>query len=92
MPPANPALPSHLPRCIIAASQVLLQTRRGTGRKLQKTRESVIAEGHIAGSFPPEVPNALTVDVEDYFHVAALAPNIHRDTWNTRESRVVGNT
>jgi polysaccharide deacetylase family protein (PEP-CTERM system associated) len=38
------------------------------------------------------VPNALTVDVEDYFHVSALAPNIHRDTWTSRESRVVGNT
>ncbi len=36
--------------------------------------------------------NALTVDVEDYFHVAALAPSIHRDSWNSRESRVVGNT
>jgi len=30
--------------------------------------------------------------VEDYFHVAALAPNIHRDSWNSRESRVIGNT
>jgi polysaccharide deacetylase family protein (PEP-CTERM system associated) len=38
------------------------------------------------------VPNALTVDVEDYFHVAALAPNIPRDSWTLRESRVVGNT
>jgi polysaccharide deacetylase family protein (PEP-CTERM system associated) len=38
------------------------------------------------------VPNALTVDVEDYFHVAALAPNIHRDSWTSRELRVVGNT
>lgn len=38
------------------------------------------------------VPNALTVDVEDYFHVAALAPNIQRDTWASRESRVVDNT
>jgi polysaccharide deacetylase family protein (PEP-CTERM system associated) len=38
------------------------------------------------------VPNALTVDVEDYFHVSALAPNIHRDSWNSRESRVVDNT
>jgi polysaccharide deacetylase family protein (PEP-CTERM system associated) len=36
--------------------------------------------------------NALTVDVEDYFHVAALAPSIPRDSWNSRESRVVGNT
>jgi len=38
------------------------------------------------------VPNALTVDVEDYFHVAALAPSIDRDSWTSRESRVVGNT
>jgi polysaccharide deacetylase family protein (PEP-CTERM system associated) len=36
--------------------------------------------------------NALTVDVEDYFHVAALAPSIPRDSWGSRESRVVGNT
>src|SRR5262245_22654323 len=38
------------------------------------------------------VPNALTVDVEDYFHVSALAPSIDRDSWSSRESRVVGNT
>jgi len=38
------------------------------------------------------VSNALTVDVEDYFHVAALAPCISRDSWTSRESRVVGNT
>ena len=38
------------------------------------------------------VPNAMTVDVEDYFHVASLAPNIHRDSWTSRESRVVDNT
>ena len=36
--------------------------------------------------------NALTVDVEDYYHVTALARNVHRDTWASRESRVVGNT
>ena len=38
------------------------------------------------------VPNALTVDVEDYFHVSALAPSIDRGSWGSRESRVVGNT
>jgi polysaccharide deacetylase family protein (PEP-CTERM system associated) len=38
------------------------------------------------------MPNALTVDVEDYFHVAALASSISRDSWTSRESRVVGNT
>src|SRR5438876_10904165 len=38
------------------------------------------------------IRNALTVDVEDYFHVANLAPNIRHESWNSRESRVVGNT
>ncbi len=38
------------------------------------------------------IRNALTVDVEDYFHVANLAPNIRRESWNSRESRVVANT
>src|SRR5436309_2391720 len=39
-----------------------------------------------------EIPNALTVDVEDYFHVSAFAPNISPDSWSSRESRVVHNT
>ena len=38
------------------------------------------------------VPNALTVDVEDYFHVAAFASNINRESWSSLESRVIGNT
>jgi polysaccharide deacetylase family protein (PEP-CTERM system associated) len=37
------------------------------------------------------ITNALTVDVEDYFHVSALAGAIQRDTWDSRESRVEGN-
>jgi polysaccharide deacetylase family protein (PEP-CTERM system associated) len=36
--------------------------------------------------------NALTVDVEDYFHVSAFAASIERSTWDARDSRVVGNT
>jgi len=43
-------------------------------------------------ALPMIIRNALTVDVEDYFHVANLAPNIRRESWNSRESRVVGNT
>lgn len=38
------------------------------------------------------VVNAFTVDVEDYFQVAALAPAISRDSWSERESRVERNT
>jgi polysaccharide deacetylase family protein (PEP-CTERM system associated) len=36
--------------------------------------------------------NAFTVDVEDYFQVAALAGAISRESWPTREYRVEGNT
>lgn len=38
------------------------------------------------------IQNALTVDVEDYFQVSALAPSIQRGSWSSRESRVAGNT
>jgi polysaccharide deacetylase family protein (PEP-CTERM system associated) len=36
--------------------------------------------------------NAMTVDVEDYFHVQAFAAHIDRSSWDGRESRVVANT
>lgn len=36
--------------------------------------------------------NAFTVDVEDYFHVAALSSAISRESWPTRECRVERNT
>ena len=35
--------------------------------------------------------NALTIDVEDYFQVSALAPYIPRSEWDLRESRVERN-
>jgi polysaccharide deacetylase family protein (PEP-CTERM system associated) len=35
--------------------------------------------------------NALTIDVEDYFQVSAMAPYIQRSEWNSRECRVTGN-
>jgi polysaccharide deacetylase family protein (PEP-CTERM system associated) len=38
------------------------------------------------------IVNALTVDVEDYFQVSALAPAIPRDSWSDREYRVEDNT
>jgi len=37
------------------------------------------------------VTNALTVDVEDYFQVSALAPHIDRASWDRRECRVERN-
>jgi polysaccharide deacetylase family protein (PEP-CTERM system associated) len=36
--------------------------------------------------------NAMTVDVEDYFHVSALAESITRDSWSQREYRAESST
>jgi len=40
----------------------------------------------------PPVTNALTVDVEDYFHVSAFADTIAREDWDRHECRVEANT
>jgi polysaccharide deacetylase family protein (PEP-CTERM system associated) len=40
----------------------------------------------------PSVVNAFSIDVEDYFQVAALAPAVPRESWPTREYRVERNT
>ncbi len=45
-----------------------------------------------SGVSPMSLVNAFTVDVEDYFHVAALAPAVSRDSWPSRECRVERNT
>jgi polysaccharide deacetylase family protein (PEP-CTERM system associated) len=44
----------------------------------------------VAANAPPIV-NALTIDVEDYFQVSALAPYIPRADWDQRECRVERN-
>jgi polysaccharide deacetylase family protein (PEP-CTERM system associated) len=41
---------------------------------------------------PAPVVNAFSIDVEDYFQVAALAPAVSRESWPTREYRVERNT
>ncbi len=37
------------------------------------------------------IRNALTIDVEDYFQVSAMAPHIHRDDWDGMPCRVERN-
>src|SRR5262245_53944627 len=39
-----------------------------------------------------EIRNALTVDVEDYFHVTAFAQTIPQDRWDSYPARVERNT
>jgi polysaccharide deacetylase family protein (PEP-CTERM system associated) len=44
-------------------------------------------------SMPPmQIVNALTIDVEDYFHVEAFATVIDRRDWHEMAPRVAGNT
>jgi polysaccharide deacetylase family protein (PEP-CTERM system associated) len=38
------------------------------------------------------LPNAFTVDVEDYYHVSAFTGSVRKDQWQTFESRVERNT
>lgn len=40
----------------------------------------------------PEIANALSIDVEDYFQVSALAPHIARSEWERMPCRVERNT
>lgn len=51
--------------------------------------ESADATRAAAGAAPL---NAFTIDVEDYFHVAALSSAISRSSWETREFRVSAST
>lgn len=39
----------------------------------------------------PSITNALTIDVEDYFQVSAMAPYIRRDEWDQYDCRVERN-
>jgi len=47
----------------------------------------------MSGAAPHGViQNAMTIDVEDYFHVSNFADTVDRASWDTRESRVEANT
>jgi polysaccharide deacetylase family protein (PEP-CTERM system associated) len=54
-------------------------------------RRSTPAAGN-SGAAPSRIVNAMTIDVEDYFHASALAPAAPMTRWDSLESRVVRNT
>ena len=60
------------------------------GNDAAATRSSV--RGPAAVESKAVVTNAFTIDVEDYYHVSALASAIPRSTWGERESRVAAST
>ena len=41
---------------------------------------------------PPQIVNAMSIDVEDYFHVSVFDGLVPRAKWDDMESRVVANT
>ena len=45
-----------------------------------------------AADEPEPIVNAMTIDVEDYFHVSVFDGILPRSTWDTLESRVCANT
>ncbi len=54
-------------------------------------RHAAISTPPIAAAAAARVTTALTVDVEDYFQVSALAPHIARGSWDQRPCRVERN-
>ena len=67
-----------------------LRTTAAPGTRLVSSQDTGPVGAPVTGGLAP--PNAMTVDVEDYFHVQAFAAHIDRDSWGQRESRVVANT
>ena len=70
-----------------------------TGEQTNSVLSAVRYSSQDMPETPPSAPgprteqlNAFTVDVEDYFHVAALSSAIPRDSWSSRELRVEANT
>jgi polysaccharide deacetylase family protein (PEP-CTERM system associated) len=62
----------------------------GGGRLPLERHPASSANAERADTLAP-LTNALTVDVEDYFQVSALAPHVDRATWDRRECRVERN-
>ena len=54
-------------------------------------RSAAVSRGESRQMPGQPITNALTIDVEDYFQVSALAPYIPRDQWHLRECRVERN-
>jgi polysaccharide deacetylase family protein (PEP-CTERM system associated) len=60
-----------------------------SNRSMTDARSWTIAKDFVEA---PAVVNAMTVDVEDYFHVSAFERSVPRSSWDRLESRVVNNT
>jgi polysaccharide deacetylase family protein (PEP-CTERM system associated) len=61
------------------------------GAEVHAGPHQVRAEGVAAAGATDVIVNALTIDVEDYFQVSAMAPYIPRHEWDSRPCRVERN-
>ncbi len=68
---------------------LLTRAGDGTGRDASAISSRVAREDRSHGA--RQIVNVLTVDVEDYFQVSALAPHIERHRWDSMECRVERN-
>jgi polysaccharide deacetylase family protein (PEP-CTERM system associated) len=69
-----------------------LTRETGEDRRDEATRSHFPREVRSPANGATALTNAFTIDVEDYYHVAALSSAISRDTWSARESRVAAST
>jgi polysaccharide deacetylase family protein (PEP-CTERM system associated) len=68
------------------------ELRGATGEDSEAAGLRSSARGTGTAESKAAVTNAFTIDVEDYYHVSALASAIPRNTWSDRDSRVSAST
>jgi polysaccharide deacetylase family protein (PEP-CTERM system associated) len=73
-------------------SKVTLRALREELGSQSAERDHEPSHQPVVRAVPHAISNAFTIDVEDYYHVSALAPAIPRTTWADRESRVAAST
>lgn len=84
--------------CEAAGSHDELITNSGhcRGRKSHSfsslCNNEIVPIGSQIAPFESTVKNALTVDLEDYYHVSAFADQVAVEGWDSRSSRVEDNT
>ncbi len=78
----------HVRRTSKSRSQVTVQRIKFSSQRDASLPSTPSTSTRLADS----VPNALTVDVEDYFQVSAFEHRVARETWGDFESRVEANT
>ncbi len=75
-----------------AVLPLLRETEDYRIKSVTVVRSPAPAQGQRPERSAPPTLNALTVDVEDYYHVSAFESLIGRHQWNSFDSRVVAST